>query len=70
MFVSDMEGTYLPAADEYTGAGTKMIQISQNFNPESMVDVLCVLYLSVRFVSVYICVCVCVCVFVAREYGG
>jgi len=47
-----------------------MIQISQNFNPESMVDVLCVLYLSVRFVSVYICVCVCVCVFVAREYGG
>jgi hypothetical protein len=33
-----MEGTYLPAADEYTGAGTKMIQISQNFNPTSMVE--------------------------------
>jgi len=35
-WTADMEGTYLPAADEYTGAGTKMIQISQNFNPTSM----------------------------------
>lgn len=56
-----MEGTYLPAADVYTGAGTKKIQISQGFTTD-MVDVsLC-------------CICVslcCICVFSsACEYGA
>lgn len=52
--VSDMEGTYLPAADVYTGANTKQIQISQGFNSKSMVDV-CVgldLFISVLYVCV------------------
>ena len=65
-----MEGTYLPAADVYTGAGTKQIQISQGFNPKSMVDV------SLSVVSYLCCMCVSllyVCISVvrvrAREYG-
>jgi hypothetical protein len=54
LFVSDMEGTYLPAADVYTGAGTKQIQISQGFNPNSMVDVsLCCICLSLLYLCVF-----------------
>ena len=58
-----MEGTYLPAADVYTGAGTKQIQISQGFNPKSMVDVSLCCIVSLLYV------CISVVRVRAREYG-